>query len=84
MSTLKIQKFAVKKQTFLDWYFSDNDDTLEIGHKAINSLNKEGKFSISIQDLLDSCCEIPPYILIGCEENLFDDWVSPASIRLID
>jgi hypothetical protein len=41
---------------------------------------------MTIQDLLDSCCELPPYIMIGYDEheNFDDEWITPDLIRLID
>jgi len=86
MNTLKIQKFGLKKSRFLSWYFQDSDDIMEIGNRAITNLKDNGEFTITLQDLLNSCCELPPYIMIGYDEheNFDDEWITPDLIRLID
>jgi hypothetical protein len=86
MNTKKTKVFELKKKRFLNWYFQDSDDTLDIGRRAITSLLDNGEFSINIQELLNSCCELPPYIMAKYDEhkNFDDEWITPDLIKLID
>ena len=83
---LLTRPYELKKSRFLSWYFQNSNDTMEIGNRAITNLKNNGEFTITLQDLLDSCCELPPYIMIGYDEheNFDDEWITPDLIRLID
>ena len=63
---------SVTKSSFLDWYFSDEDDTITIGERVINELNDTGTFTISVEQLFDDCGYIPNWICEG-ESDKFTD-----------
>lgn len=85
MNTLT-KTHELKKSRFLSWYFQDQDDTIEIGKRVISNLKNNDEFTITTQDLLDSCCELPPYIMAEYDEheNFNDEWITPDLITLID
>ena len=59
-------KNKVTASNFLDWYFSDEDDTLSIGDCAIDMLKEKGRFNITAKDIFDQCGYIPAFI---CEDD---------------
>lgn len=59
-------KNKVTASNFLDWYFSEEDDTLYIGDCAIDMLKAKGRFNITAKDVFDFCGYIPAFI---CEDD---------------
>lgn len=83
-----MKKVTLKRKSFIDWYFSDNEDIYIIGNKVANTLQKEGRITITAEELLDGCGELPSYIM---EEYRDDDdhhaeakYFVPTEIELID
>ena len=72
---------SVTKSSFLDWYFSDSDDVITIGERAINELKDTGTFTISVEELFDECGYIPQE---KCEDNDRDNEYHPSQIQLIN
>ncbi len=60
-----MKKYQVTKTSFLFWYFSDREDIIKIGCRAINNLNDDGEFIITTHDLFDECGYIPNWICEG-------------------
>lgn len=72
MATEKI-KLKVTKAEFLDWYYSDSDDTLILGKNILSQLKSDGEASITVQDLFDDCGYIPTHIVSNQEDMIDDD-----------
>jgi DNA-directed RNA polymerase specialized sigma54-like protein len=72
---------SVTASSFLDWYFTDEDDTITIGNRAIDELNDTGTFTISVEQLFDECGYIPQE---KCENNDGDNEYDPSQIELIN
>lgn len=74
-------KFPLKESRFLEWYFSDFDEVRDLGYQAMFRLRAEGVFTITSQDLLDGCSEVPSYLFEGLDPNQED--ISNEQITLI-
>jgi hypothetical protein len=72
---------SVTASSFLDWYFTDEDDTITIGNRAIDELKDTGTFTISVEQLFDECGYIPQE---KCENNDGDNEYDPSEVKLIN
>lgn len=75
-----MKKNKVTKSAFLNWYFSDQDDYSSAMNGLLDSLLNEGRFTITTQELFDSCGFIPQYIC----EVAGDEEYSPIEVELIN
>jgi len=66
-------KFKLKKERFINWYFSDNDTRIDFGNNAISELEQFGKLNVTIKGLFDTCGYIPQWICEGQSINDEDD-----------
>jgi len=79
-----MSKVKLKKQRFLDWYFTEPDDYLIFAKNIISELRTDGKAKTSIRELLDGCGELPNYIMEDHNEEDEDAYYCPTEIKLID
>jgi hypothetical protein len=52
-------KGSITASDFIAWYFSDEDDVLNIGREVINAIRTTGSNTITVKSLFDSCGYIP-------------------------
>jgi hypothetical protein len=74
-------KSQLKESRFLEWYFSDSDEVRDLGYQAMFKLREQGSFTITSQDLLDRCADVPTYIFEDLD--LEGDNISNKQITLI-
>ena len=56
-------EYKLKKNKFLDWYFSETDDYTELGRYIVATLLEKDTITISIQSILNLSDYIPAFIL---------------------
>lgn len=53
----------VRKERFLEWYFSESNDFFYMGHKVADKLKEKDSFKITVEKLFYKECEaIPAFI----------------------
>ena len=52
----------VRKERFLEWYFSDEEDILIMGNRLLYNLQDDNTFTITTEDLFNECEYIPAFI----------------------
>jgi hypothetical protein len=67
------KKGKVAASAFLEWYFSDEDDTLNIGREVIAGLKSDGSHTITARSLYDSSGYIPAHICTDISEEILDE-----------
>lgn len=67
------KKGSVKASDFIEWYFSDEDDTLNIGREVIANLKSAGSHTVTVKGLFDTCGYIPEHICTTFA-NVDDDY----------
>ena len=77
-------KPQVKKEDFLDWYFSDRDDILTLGEDLVAKLIKNGKVSIDIEEVFYNNCGYIPVTLTNAKGYNEDHEFEPNEVELID
>lgn len=77
-------KPQVKKEAFLDWYFSDRDDRLMLGEDLVAKLIKNGKVSIDVEELFYKRCGYIPVELTNAKGYDKDHEFEPSEVELID
>ena len=75
-------KHQVKKDRFLDWYFSSDEDIMFIGSEVKDSLELNGSYGITVDALFNGAGYIPSWICVG-EENNTEEY-NPNECELID
>jgi hypothetical protein len=50
---------SITASDFISWYFSDEDDVLNIGREVISAIKTAGSSTITVKSLFDSCGYIP-------------------------
>jgi hypothetical protein len=73
-------KNKVTATAFLKWYFSERQDTYDIGKRVIESLMNEGVFFISELILFENCGYIPQHI---CEDKNGNEEYNPSDVEFI-
>ncbi len=66
-------KGSVTASSFIEWYFSDEDDTLNIGREVIANLKSAGSHTVTVKGLFDTCGYIPEHICTTFA-NVDDDY----------
>jgi hypothetical protein len=76
-------KIKLKKENFLEWYFTDLNDFTDIGQKVFKDLLSNNRSLVTVNSLFKDCQYIPNFI---CEENDFDENKEflPIAVELID
>ena len=77
-------KGSIKASDFIAWYFSDQDDVLNIGREVINAIRTAGSSTITIKSLFDSCGYIPAYectMFVKVDDN---DEFDPLDLIFVD
>jgi hypothetical protein len=54
---------TINKNKFLDWRFSEKEDSVELAKTVINRLRKSGKANISLDDLFNDCGTVPSFVI---------------------
>ena len=77
-------KGSVTASSFIEWYFSDEDDTLNIGREVIANLKSAGSHTVTVKGLFDTCGYIPEHICTMFA-NVDDDYeFEPNDLIFID
>lgn len=77
-------KGSVTASDFINWYFSDEDDVLNIGREVISNLRTVGNSTIKVKSLFDTCGYIPEHICTMFV-NVDDDYeFEPNDLIFID
>ena len=77
-------KGSITASDFIAWYFSDEDDVLNIGREVISAIRTTGSNTITVKSLFDSCGYIPAdkcTIFINVDD---DDEFDPIDLIFID
>lgn len=74
-------KYPLRESRFIEWYFSDYEEVRDLGYQAMFKLRGKGVFTITSQDLLDGCSEVPSYLFEGLDPMGED--ISNEQITLI-
>jgi|694.fasta_scaffold93714_6 hypothetical protein len=81
-------KGSITASDFIEWYFSDEDDVLNIGREVISALRTTGYSTITVKSLFDSCGYIRSdkcTIFNADFENISDDYeLQPSDLIFID
>jgi hypothetical protein len=81
-------KGSITASDFSEWYFSDEDDVLNIGSEVISELKTTGYSTITVKSLFDSCAYIPVdrcTIFNADFESISDDYeLQPCDLIFID
>jgi dynactin complex subunit len=78
-------KYKLKKSRFLNYMFSDFDDTKYWGTYFLNELKQNGKIEYTVEQMLSERDELPLYIMEGCSDLYDDEMVCNINqIQLID
>lgn len=67
-------KPRVRKERFLEWYFSEQDDFIKIGKEVAEKLKKKGSYKMTVEKLFyKECTAIPAFITENetSEESMF-------------
>ena len=78
-------KGSITASDFIAWYFSDEDDVLNIGREVISAIRTTGSNTITVKSLFDSCGYIPAdkcTIFINVDDD--DDEFDPIDLIFID
>ena len=64
-------KHKIKKSEFLNWYFSDREDSQIMGNRIKDNLLKseDNTVTITVRELLNECALIPSHIIEDCDEE---------------
>ena len=82
-----MKKYKLKKERFLDWMFSDQDDIMYWGRRFVKDLTKEHKINFTLQELFEERDELPIWLMVGYEDYDYmgEDFVYDMDeIELID
>jgi hypothetical protein len=60
-AVIEFKKGSIKASDFIEWYFSDEDDTLNIGREVIDNLKSTGSHTVTAKGLFDTCGYIPEH-----------------------
>lgn len=74
---------TLKASDFIEWYYSDSDDTKSAGEDIIDNLKTLGYFTLTVRELLDRCAYIPEHICENVPDD-FDGDLTPDEITFID
>ena len=77
-------KIKVTEESFLNWYFSDDNDKLVFANNAIAELKTHGKVLQTVQTLLDNCGYVPGFIAEAGEGVDESDEYEPEEVELIN
>lgn len=77
-------KPQVKKQDFLDWYFSDRDDKVSLGLDLVEILIKKGKVCVDVEEVFYEWCGYVPVTLTNAKGYNSDHEFEPKEVELID
>jgi hypothetical protein len=75
-------KFKLKKERFINWYFSDNDIKIDFANKLVGDLEDQGSSDVTIQGILDTCFYIPQWLCEGQSSDDNED-LDPEDVELI-
>lgn len=77
-------KGSITASDFINWYFSDEDDVLNIGREVISALKTEGSSTTTVKSLFDSCGYIPAY-KCTVYNNVDEDYeFEPSDLIFVD
>lgn len=78
----------VKKWKFIQWYFADKNMKRDIAQKVQEALDVDGEYSLTVEELFDTCGYIPNEITESAHSinTQFDDEIeyTPNECELID
>jgi len=81
-------KGSIKASDFIEWYFSDQDDVLNIGREVISELRTVGSSTTTVKSLFDWCGYIRADIctIFNADfESVSDDYeLQPSDLIFID
>ena len=79
-------KGSVTASSFLEFYFSNEDDTLNIGREIIANLKSAGTHTVTVKSLFDSCGYIPEHICESFNEVHEEDFIEyePNDLIFVD
>ena len=82
-----MKKYKLKKERFLDWMFSDQDDIMYWGRRFVKDLTEKGTITYTTQNLFEERDELPIWLMVGYEDYDYmgEDFVYDMDeIELID
>jgi len=79
-------KGSVTASSFLEFYFSNEDDVLNIGREIIANLKSAGTHTVTVKSLFDSCGYIPEHICESFNEVHEEDFIEyePNDLIFVD
>jgi len=78
-------KYILKKERFINWMIDDEEDLMSQARFMKESLLEDGKFSITVEELIEQAGYIPVHICENAEEfEVFDEIEDYDNIELID
>lgn len=81
-------KGSITASSFIEWYFSDEDDYRDLGRDVVFNLKTNGYFNITVKELFDSCGYIKAQIctVFDIEDpNIDEDYeFQPEDLIFID
>lgn len=78
-TTIDVEKVNMKREDFLGWYVSDDEDLVLLGSDVFEDLMESGRFEMNIETLVGRCGYIPGFITDGDEDAEYD----PSDVNLI-
>jgi hypothetical protein len=83
-AVIESKKGSVTASDFIAWYFSDEDDVLNIGREVISALRTTGFSTTTVKSLFDSCGYIPVH-KCNVYSNVDDDFeFQPSDLIFIN
>jgi hypothetical protein len=77
-------KPQVKKEDFLNWYFSNRNDKLSLGFDLVEILIKKGIVCIDVEEVFYMWCGYIPVTLTNAKGYNEDHEFEPNEVELID
>jgi hypothetical protein len=80
------KKGSIKASDFVNWFYSDESDTKDLGSDAVYNLKVNGYFNLTIKEVFDSCGYIPEHICTLFEGVQADEDgdLAPEDLTFID